>query len=188
MARFVLNGISYGTYNPIARNPQSTVALSSPDLMPPTEKFATACEFGHNYVKITFRRSEGGTQLKIAGIRPPGWNEDGTTPQPLLIEMTAKRWKGLLLLSFVSGILGLILVSWQIWADVYQPLLANGFNLSTSAIASFGDIFAGSWRSRPCIGDDVGCSWCLRQIYGLVASRLTDRHSFFASTYENTTR
>ena len=63
--------------------------------------------------------------------------------------------EGLLLLSFVSGILGLILVSWQIWADVYQPLLENGFNLSTSAIASLGDIFAGPWRSRPCIGDDV---------------------------------
>ena len=81
--------------------------------------------------------------MKIAGIRPSGWSEDGTTPQPLLIEMTAKRWKGLLLLSFVSGIFGLILVSWQIWADVYQPLLADGFNLSTSPIASFGDIFAG---------------------------------------------
>ena len=81
--------------------------------------------------------------MKIAGIRSPGWNEDGTTPQPSLIEMTAKRWKGLLLLSFVSGIFGLILVSWQIWAHVYQPLLADGFNLSTSPITSFGDIFAG---------------------------------------------
>ena len=79
--------------------------------------------------------------MKIATIRPPGWNEDGTKPRPILIEMTAKRWKGLLLLSFVSGILGLILVSWQIWADVYQPLLASGFDTSSSALTGFGDIF-----------------------------------------------
>ena len=79
--------------------------------------------------------------MKIAAIRPPGWYENGNTPQPMLIEMTAKRWKGLLLLAFASGILGLILVSWQIWADVYQPLLVGGFKANTSNLAGFGDLF-----------------------------------------------
>ena len=81
--------------------------------------------------------------MKIAAIRPPGWYENGTKPKPILIEMTAKRWKGLLLLAFASGILGLILVSWQTWVDVYQPLLVGGFNANASALAGFGDIFFG---------------------------------------------
>ena len=80
--------------------------------------------------------------MKSAAIRPPGWNKDGTKPQTILIEMTAKRWKGLLLLSFASGILGLILLSSQIWADVYQPLLANGFNSDAPALFGFGDVFS----------------------------------------------
>ena len=81
--------------------------------------------------------------MKISTIRPPGWHENGTSPQPMLIEMTSKRWKGLLLLSFVTGVLGVILVSWLIWADVYRPLLLGGFNADASSLTRFSEIFSG---------------------------------------------
>ena len=81
--------------------------------------------------------------MKIASIRPPGWNTAGSDNQTIRIEMTDKRWKGLLLVAFSLGVLGLILVSWQIWADIYQPLMLGSFKGNASPLAGFDSIVFG---------------------------------------------
>jgi len=78
--------------------------------------------------------------MKITALHTPGWSDDGAESPPMLIELTAKRWKGLVLVSFVSGLLGFLLLGWQVWIDVYRPLLVSGFSPETSALAGFGDV------------------------------------------------
>ena len=55
-----------------------------------------------------------------------------------LIELTAKRWKGLMLVAFVLGVLGVSVMIWQIWVGVYRPLIESGFTLGTSPLSGFG--------------------------------------------------
>lgn len=79
-----------------------------------------------------------------ANIAPPGWQEDGHMDPPVLIELTAKRWKGLLLVSFLLGLFGFFMFGWQMWAEVYSPLLTVGFTLKTSPGLMIGDAFTGA--------------------------------------------
>ena len=81
--------------------------------------------------------------MKFAAIRPPGWAENGNTTSTVLVELTAKRWKGLLLLAFATGLLGIVLISWQIWEDVYRPFLIPGFKLETTELDGFREVFFG---------------------------------------------
>ena len=78
--------------------------------------------------------------MKATTLRLPGWEHDGTETPPVLIELTAKRWKGLILVSFGAGLLGFLFLGWQVWVDVYKPLTVSGFNTEISALAGFGDV------------------------------------------------
>ena len=70
--------------------------------------------------------------------KPPGWSQDGSQKPPQLIELTAKRWKGLMLVAFLFGILGISVLIWQIWTNVYKPLIELGFVADTPALPNFG--------------------------------------------------
>ncbi len=53
----------------------------------------------------------------------PGFRAEDRGAVPTLIEMTAKRWKAWVVISYVLGWSGLGLVGWQIWGGVYRPLI-----------------------------------------------------------------
>ena len=59
----------------------------------------------------------------VRTITVPAWWADEVSPAPLLIELTAKRWKALMLASAGLMILGLLVLGWQMWAEVYRPIL-----------------------------------------------------------------
>ena len=84
-------------------------------------------------------------QIQFAGyrLRSPGWDDDGRDNPPLLIELTAKRWKGLILIAYTLAIVSFILLGWQLWSGVYQPLLEIGLKPDTSPIAALGDALYG---------------------------------------------
>jgi len=66
---------------------------------------------------------------------------NGTEKFPFLIELKAKRWKGLILLAFVLGFLGMFLFFWQVWAIVYRPLIESGFVIGNSPLNNFAELF-----------------------------------------------
>jgi len=78
-----------------------------------------------------------------ARLASPGWGEDGRSDPPILIELKAKRWKGLQIVAFVLGLLGFLLLGWQIWAEVYEPLLTAGLTLKTQPVPMLGDALFG---------------------------------------------
>ena len=76
--------------------------------------------------------------------RIPGWNHTGYTEPPVLIELTAKRWKALIVIAFVFGWAGLGLVFWQMWLGLYRPLSSDGFTRGSEAYGSLlSDAFLG---------------------------------------------
>ncbi|MEE2746184.1 MAG: hypothetical protein VX617_04800 [Pseudomonadota bacterium] len=64
--------------------------------------------------------------------------ETGTTVQ---VELTAKRWKLLMLFALGSGVLGSLSLLWQIWKSVYQPIIEGQISLSGNPLSSFTDTF-----------------------------------------------
>ena len=66
-------------------------------------------------------------------ITVPEWWADEASPAPLLIELTAKRWKALMLVSAVLMLIGLAVLSWQMWVEVYRPILEAGFGAAQPA-------------------------------------------------------
>lgn len=79
--------------------------------------------------------------MALTASKSPSMLPNGTEKYPFLIELTAKRWKGLILLAFIIGFLGMFLFFWQVWAIVYQPLIESGFVLGNSPLNNFTQIF-----------------------------------------------
>ena len=75
--------------------------------------------------------------MALTTLKPPGWAQDGTQTTPLLIELTAKRWKGLRLVAFSFGFVGIAVLFWQVWTSVYRPLIEFGFDTATPALTGF---------------------------------------------------
>lgn len=73
-----------------------------------------------------------GTAMKL-----PNTASGNTQNSTYLIELTAKRWKRLMLLAFVLGVLGVSVMIWQIWVGVYRPLIESGFALGASPLTGF---------------------------------------------------
>ncbi len=84
-------------------------------------------------------------QMQIAGfrLRSPGWDDDGTDNKPILVELTAKRWKGLILIAYILAVLSFLLLGWQLWSGVYQPLLEEGLKPETSPMSVMGETMFG---------------------------------------------
>ncbi|MAF49802.1 MAG: hypothetical protein QGH73_15225 [Rhodospirillales bacterium] len=84
--------------------------------------------------------------IKIYGLtrfQPPGWEHDGTQVTPTLIELTAKRWKGLILVSYVLFAAGLLIMGQQLWSGLYRPLFDGQLALDGSPISLLGEAFSG---------------------------------------------
>lgn len=88
-------------------------------------------------------------QIQLAGyrLRSPGWDDDGADNPPILIELTAKRWKGLMLIAYALAFMSFFLFSWQLWSGVYQPLWEAGLKpgispllMMSETMSSFGGI------------------------------------------------
>ena len=79
--------------------------------------------------------------MALTVSKSPSLVPNGTDKYPFLIELTSKRWKGLILLAFVLGFLGIFLFFWQVWAIVYKPLIESGFVLGASPLSNFTQIF-----------------------------------------------
>ncbi len=73
----------------------------------------------------------------------PGWRDDGGTEPPILIELTAKRWKVLTLLAAVLAWLGIIILLWQLWNSLYAPLLETGLSPGSAPADLFAQAFSG---------------------------------------------
>lgn len=57
----------------------------------------------------------------------PGFRERDRSEGAQLIELTAKRWKALLVIAAGLGAVGLAFILWQLWVGLYQPMMENGF-------------------------------------------------------------
>ena len=79
--------------------------------------------------------------MALTASKSPSMVPNGTDKHPFLIELTSKRWKGLILLAFILGFLGMFLFFWQAWAIVYRPLIESGFVFGTSPLNYFTEIF-----------------------------------------------
>ena len=73
----------------------------------------------------------------------PGWRDDGINEPPILIELTAKRWKGLTLLAAILAWLGIALLMWNLWRGLYAPLLETGLVPSSAPAELFANAFSG---------------------------------------------
>jgi hypothetical protein len=62
-------------------------------------------------------------RVPMRTISVPSWWADQIDTTPMLIELTGKRWKGLMLAAAALLILGFALLGWQVWAEVYRPIL-----------------------------------------------------------------
>jgi hypothetical protein len=62
-------------------------------------------------------------RIPMRTISVPAWWTDQADGTPMLIELTAKRWKALTLISAALLVLGLVILSWQMWVEVYRPIL-----------------------------------------------------------------
>ena len=60
--------------------------------------------------------------MTLTGSKSSTLVPNGTEDYPFLIELTAKRWKGLILLAFLLGFVGMFLFFWQAWTIVYSRL------------------------------------------------------------------
>ena len=69
--------------------------------------------------------------MATTAMKLPVTASGSTQNSTYLIELTAKRWKGLMLVAFVLGVLGVSVMIWQIWVGVYRPLIESGFTLGT---------------------------------------------------------
>lgn len=76
-----------------------------------------------------------------AWARIPGWTDDAYAEPPVLIELTAKRWKSLIVIAFTLGWIGAALMTWQVWSGFYRPLLDKGFAGTADAYA---DLLSGA--------------------------------------------
>jgi hypothetical protein len=56
-------------------------------------------------------------------ISVPAWWTDQVDSTPMQIELTSKRWKGLMLVSAGLLLFGILMLGWQMWTDVYRPIL-----------------------------------------------------------------
>lgn len=80
--------------------------------------------------------------MALTASKSPSMLPNGTEKYPFLIELTAKRWKGLILLAFIIGFLGMFLFFWQVWDIVYRPLMESGFVIGSSPLNNFTQIFS----------------------------------------------
>jgi len=62
-------------------------------------------------------------RIPMRTISVPAWWTDQVDSAPVLIELTAKRWKALMLISAALLMLGLLVLGWQLWDQVYRPVL-----------------------------------------------------------------
>jgi hypothetical protein len=83
------------------------------------------------------------TVFGLSRLVPPGWDQDGTANPPTLIELTAKRWKGLLLAGYAFLIAGLGLIGLQLWNGLYGPLFNGQLRLEQSPVAMLGEAISG---------------------------------------------
>ena len=79
--------------------------------------------------------------MGLTASKSPSVLPNGTEKYPFLIELTAKRWKGLILFAFALGFVGMSLLFWQVWVVVYRPLMEGIFNLGSSPFNTFTHIF-----------------------------------------------
>ena len=56
----------------------------------------------------------------------PGFRDADRSRDTQLIELTAKRWKAFTVIAAALSLLGLLFISWQLWAGIYRPLLETG--------------------------------------------------------------
>ncbi|MBT3885516.1 MAG: hypothetical protein HOO19_14390 [Rhodospirillaceae bacterium] len=84
------------------------------------------------------------TVFGLSRLAPPGWNQDGTAIPPTLIELTAKRWKGLLLVGYAFLIAGFGLIGLQLWNGLYGPLFNGQLGLEQSPVAMLGEVVTGA--------------------------------------------
>ena len=80
----------------------------------------------------------------LSRLAPPGWDQDGTAIPPTLIELTAKRWKGLLLAGYTFLIAGLGLIELQLWNGIYGPWFNGQLRLEQSPAAMLGEAITGA--------------------------------------------
>jgi hypothetical protein len=71
------------------------------------------------------------------------WWQEERSESPVLIELTAKRWKGLIVLSAIFAWSGLGLMAWQLWSGIYAPLLKLGTNPNLPLFGHLQDAFSG---------------------------------------------
>lgn len=62
-------------------------------------------------------------RIPMRTVTVPAWWADEASAAPLLIELTAKRWKALMLVAVALMALGFLMLGWQLWAEVYRPIL-----------------------------------------------------------------
>ncbi len=84
------------------------------------------------------------TVFGLSRLTPPGWDQDGTAIRPTLIELTAQRWKGLLLVGYAFLIAGLGLIGLQLWNGLYGPLFSGQLRLEQSPVAMLGEAITGA--------------------------------------------
>ena len=82
--------------------------------------------------------------FRLSRLTQPGWDEDGTAVAPTLIELTAKRWKGLMLVGYVFLFVGLGLIGLQLWNGLYAPWSTGQLSLGQSPIALLGQTITGA--------------------------------------------
>jgi hypothetical protein len=58
----------------------------------------------------------------VRPITVPAWWADEVSHAPFLVELTAKRWKALMLVSAGLMVLGLLVLGWQMWSEIYRPI------------------------------------------------------------------
>ena len=59
--------------------------------------------------------------MTLTGSKSSTLVPNGTEDYPFLIELTAKRWKGLILLAFLLGFAGMFLFFWQVEPKLEPP-------------------------------------------------------------------
>ena len=79
--------------------------------------------------------------MTLTGSKPSTLVPNGTEDYPFLIELPAKRWKGLIVLAFALGCAGMFLFFWQVWTIVYRPLIEGGFVFGSTPLCSFPEVF-----------------------------------------------
>ena len=89
--------------------------------------------------------------MGLTASKSPTIAPNGTEKYPFLIELTAKRWKGLFLIAFTLGFAGLFLFFWQLWVIVYRQLMESGYNIETSSVQVFTQIFTNFFGIVACL-------------------------------------